>query len=138
VILQSPPLLGERISRILRDECGASPSLTAPLATAEHRFFNEENRDDATLTWDEKTLEASFSDAGFTTSVQTLAQQESRLITERDLNTWFDREKSSWGAFIAAALGDALFLSMKTLLHERTKQGPLLWQWQSVLLKARY
>jgi putative ATPase len=137
VILQSPPLLGERISRILGDECNAPSSLTTQLAAVERSFFIEENSEDSTLTWDEATLEASFRGAGFATSLQVLEQQENRLITERDLNTWFDREKSSWGAFIVAALGDAFFLEMKTMLQERIKQGPLVWKWKSVLLKGR-
>jgi putative ATPase len=38
-LLQSPPRLGERISRILREDCGAGEELAARLAAAEERFF---------------------------------------------------------------------------------------------------
>ncbi|MDR3302869.1 MAG: AAA family ATPase [Treponema sp.] len=137
VILQSPPLLGERISRILRDECDAPASLTTKLAESEYRFFNEAPRADSGLAWDEETLATSFSDVGFATSITTLEQKEDRLVTLRDLNAWFDREQSSWGAFIADALGDECFLEARTMLHERIKQGPLVWQWKSLLLTAK-
>jgi putative ATPase len=39
-LLQSPPRLGERLSRILREDCGAGKELSARFAAAEDLFFN--------------------------------------------------------------------------------------------------
>ncbi|MDR0722399.1 MAG: AAA family ATPase, partial [Treponema sp.] len=65
VILQSPPLLGERISRILRDACaGGDRALGTTLEAAEDAFFT--CRDEAARggsarwTWDGDTLEQVF------------------------------------------------------------------------------
>jgi putative ATPase len=134
VILQSPPALGERISRILRDECGALTGIVAKLEEAENAFFTGQN--DPRLSWDQAALEICFKDAGFNTHLSVLEQKEERLITARDLNTWFDWQKSSWGAFIADILGEECFLEAKTLLGERIKQGPLVWRWKSLLFSA--
>ncbi|MDR1399475.1 MAG: AAA family ATPase [Treponema sp.] len=134
VILQSPPALGERISRILRDECNALAALVAKLEEAESVFFAGQK--DPRLSWDQAMLETCFEDAGFNTHLCVLEQKEERLITVRDLNVWFDWQKSSWGAFIANILGEELFFEAKALLGERIRQGPLIWRWKSLLLSV--
>jgi putative ATPase len=133
-ILQSPPVLGDRISRILGEECGFPQ--VSELAAAEEAFFRAEGGDSERWTWDGAVLERAFRGAGFSASLEVLDQREERLITERDLSGWFDRERSRWGGFIAEALGDEPFLAIKTALTERIKQGPLLWKWKSLLLSA--
>ena len=143
-ILQSPPRLGERISRILREECGASPVLTEKLFAAEEDFFGKTasnspldlSRNSQMLSWDAKTLEKSFTNAGFEVKIAVLDQNEERLVTEKDLSLWFDKEKSSWGAFIAGALGEKDFSEARFLMEDRIKKGPLKWKWKSLLLKA--
>ncbi|MDR3341847.1 MAG: AAA family ATPase [Treponema sp.] len=135
VVLQSPPRLGERISRILREDCEASTAMTAKLAVAEEAFFTAPvNPATERWTWDGETLETCFNDAGFKIQRTIVEQQEARLLTERDLSSWFDKEKSNWGGFIAAAMGDADFFKVRDTLRERLKQGPVLWKWKSLLL----
>jgi putative ATPase len=137
VVLQSPPLLGERISRILRDECGAPLDLVASLDDAERAFFSDNAGSDEAerWTWDGKTLERCFS--GFSLTMRTLSQQEERLLTERDIGLWFDKERSIWGSFIAAALGEDFFIRALSLLAERIRQGPLVWKWSSLLISGK-
>jgi len=137
-ILQSPPRLGERISRILREECAAAPPLPGKLALAEEEFFNGASDADskARWSWDANDLEKSFGKAGFTVTMTTLDQQEDRLITAKDLSLWFDKEKSAWGAFVASALGDKDFEEIRQLLENRVKEGPIRWKWRSLLLKG--
>jgi putative ATPase len=139
IMLQSPPRLGERISRIIGE--GTSSAARAKLEAAEEAFFNPEKT--GTLagawerwTWGGETLETCFHDAGFKTSLTVLDQQEDRLLTERDLGAWFDTGRSSWGAFIAEALGEGNFLELRDALRDRIKQGPLVWKWKSLLLRA--
>jgi putative ATPase len=141
VILQSPPLLGERISRILAEECAGDRALGTKLKAAEEAFFecrNEAARaGSARWTWDGDTLEQAFRDVGFKTSLSLLEQGEERLLTDKDLSLWFTREKSPWGAFIAGALGDEDFERLREALQERIRAGPVQWRWKSLLLSAR-
>jgi putative ATPase len=147
VILQSPPRQGERLSRILTEECGAEPALAARLKEAEEAFFSGDipspeggkGRAKSALnrwTWDGETLEGAFQAAGFRTRLTLLEQGEERLLTERDMNLWFDTERSSWGSFISKSLGEVDFREIRNLLFSRIKEGPVLWKWRSLLLKG--
>jgi putative ATPase len=137
VILTSPPVLGERISRILREECPGDRALAAKLEGAETAFFTGQGAAgdaSARWTWDGETLERCFREAGFSPKLHYLEQKEDRLLTERDLSVWFDAAQSPWGAFIARALGEADFTRLHEALGERIRLGPLVWHWKSLLL----
>ena len=137
VLLQTLPRLGERISRILEDECRAlgpiPEELVQRLREAEQDFFTKQG---GYWTWDGRVLEKIFTQGGLRTVLTVLDQHEERLLTERDLAAWFDRERSTWGGFIVRALGDRDFLTIRDLLSARIKQGPLTWKWKSILLKG--
>ncbi|GHV81521.1 ATPase AAA [Spirochaetia bacterium] len=137
-VLQSPPLLGERLSRIIRDECGSPPDLAEALAGAEAAFYAPETAAAADAAgwwaWDGELLERSFTQAGFHINLAVLDQAEERLLSERDIAAWFDAEHSSWGMRILAALGEPEFLRVRALLRERARQGPVVWKWKSFLL----
>ena len=133
IILQSLPRLGERLSRIIREECGASPEVAGELKAAEEAFFEGGNE-----SWkiDSAAMENCFKELGLTVEAKTLDYEEERLLTNRDLETWFDSERSPWGSFIKASLGEKSFFLVKALLEERTRKGPLSWKWKSLLLKG--
>ncbi|MDR1862438.1 MAG: recombinase RarA, partial [Treponema sp.] len=144
--LQSPPRLGERISRILSEECGAPALTVEKLSQAEEAFFSgsgalkgekgSQTGSSSRWTWDAGVLEESFKKAGFAAELRVLEQKEERLLSARDIALWFDAEHSSWGAFVAEALGEADFLRLRQMLEERIKQGPIEWKWKSLLLRA--
>jgi putative ATPase len=141
VMLQSPPRLGERISRILREACGAPAGTVEKLSTAEEAFFGDGaalkgEKDPSRWTWDSRLLEESFVSAGFGVELSVVEQTEERLLSGRDIALWFDAARSAWGAFVADALGEADFLSLRQVLEERVKQGPVEWKWKSLLLRA--
>ncbi|MDR1099642.1 MAG: AAA family ATPase [Treponema sp.] len=146
VILCSPPLLGERISRILREECGAGEELSVKTEAAETAFFSGVPGKVPAKTaasggpdfhaWDADTLAEAFRGSGFVLEQQRVEQNEERLITGRDLGLWFDREHSRWGAFIGEKLGAGDFSRIQALLRERIQAGPVLWKWKSLLLKG--
>ncbi|MDR1802762.1 MAG: AAA family ATPase [Treponema sp.] len=154
-VLQSPPRFGERISRVLLDECGASASSTSlasptelaslaeKLKQAEEVFFSDLAQPDnlrfenlQSIRWDPEALDKSFLDAGFTVTKETIERQEERLILPKELSLWFDAEKSSWGAFIARAIGEKDFSEIRGLLESRIGEGPVVWKWKSILIKA--
>ncbi|AEF85043.1 ATPase, AAA family [Treponema primitia ZAS-2] len=148
VLLLSPPRLGERISRILKEDPaseGRSVDLIRSLAVAEEAFFNEAAAEGAgRWTWDRETLENSFAarslegstDLDFSITVTVLEQSEERLLTEKDLSLWFDKEKSSWGSYIYKSLGEEAFSELRDMLQTRAAKGPILWKWRSLLLKG--
>jgi putative ATPase len=148
VILCSPPLLGERISRIIREECGAAEELAAELAEGEAAFFSgpQDNVPSGDpppgspavdfQPWDPGILERAFQDGGFRIETQILDQSEERLLTPRDLGLWFDQNHSRWGAFIGKKLGKGGFSQVQALLEARIQSGPIRWKWKSFMLRA--
>jgi putative ATPase len=148
-LLCSPPRLGERISRILSEECEASGEFCEEIRRAEDLFFSaagigggtdtggKSSRRDAGLwTWDADSLKKAFEEGGFTVGFELLEQKEERLITGRDLAAWFDREHSRWGAFISKHLAKDDFSHAGELLRRRIDRGPIVWKWKSILLQA--
>ena len=141
-ILQSPPLLGQRLSKILQDEAPSQGELAQKLERAESAYFSNNSPDlpasSSSLwrNWNAAVLEEAFQLAGFRVSLQALDQREERLLSERDIGGWFDSDRSSWGSAIHASLGDEDFQVLKSILLERIKQGPVVWSWKSLLLSA--
>jgi putative ATPase len=132
VLFFSPPRCGERISRILADEC-ASGDLAAKLEKAEKAFFGG---GEVSGFWDGDVLSAAFEKHGFSVNIQTLDQSEERLITEKDLSAWFNTDQSRWGSFISKTLEKHDFEAIEQALRQRTAKGPIMWLWKSVCFKA--
>jgi hypothetical protein len=141
VLLKTPPVLGERISRILESSGpdkrsgGDAVELLNKLREVEESFFTAADTGSGGWTWTGETLEMAFS-SYFDTAVTLLEAQEERLLTERDLSSWFDTEKSRWGRYIAAALGDG-FNMLQGMMRDRAKEGPVLWRWKSLLVMGK-
>jgi putative ATPase len=137
VILQSLPKLGERISRIIREECKDVSGLAEELTAAEDAFFEGTSESASNWKIDSLTLENCLKKQGFRTEIKTLDFQEERLLTKGDLDGWFDAERSPWGLSISRNLGEKSFQSIRKLLDERISRGPLCWKWKSVLIKCQ-
>ena len=132
VLLSSPPRLGERISRIIAEECG-DKALADSLKQAEEDFFQNTT---GTGIWDERDLSAAFEKSAFSVKLQTIDQKEERLITEKDLAVWFNAGQSRWGSFMAEKLEKDDFRAVEEALRLRINNGPILWRWKSVCLTA--
>ena len=133
IILTSPPSLGERLSRILAKEC-SQKELAAVLEKAEEEFFK--NISGVGL-WDSKELSAAFEKFGFKVDLKVFDQKEERLITERDLGSWFNTEQSRWGSFMSEKLEKSDFRAVEEALRERIVKCPLIWRWKSVCMSAK-
>ena len=134
VLLFPPPRLGERISRILSDECaihgGAERGLASKLKQAEESFFENTA---ITGLYGESELAAAFEELGFTVEQQIIDQKKERLITEKDLSAWFNTEQSRWGSFMAKNLEKDDFQAIEDAMRQRIAQGSILWRWRSIL-----
>jgi putative ATPase len=128
-ILQSPPELGERLSRILMEDRLVSDIVIDRLQEAENAFF----KSSAVPQWSEKTIRNAWDEAGFKTEITVFEQSEERLLTERDIENWFNVETSRWGQFVSGLLSDGSFSKIKLALEQRAKHGPVLWKWKSLL-----
>jgi putative ATPase len=132
VVLCSPPSLGERISRILLEECGVNEHLAVQLRQAEEAFFSRD-LSETPWNWDAAIVSDSFESSGFKLTMVTIDQQEERLIGAKDLDAWFNRENSRWGVFMGKTLDAAVFSQMEDAIRQRIQAGPLLWKWKSLL-----
>jgi hypothetical protein len=138
-VLCSPPRLGERISRILEEALDGE--ITGALKEAEDAFFGRPEETGpgspapAPWSWDTADLENSLRKAGFRVQTTVLERQEERLVTAKDLDNWFNGEKSAWGAFMAEKTGPSLE-KIRLALEECIHKGPLLWKWKCALLKT--
>jgi putative ATPase len=133
ILLYSPPRLGMRISRILADECGKK-DLAVSLEQAEEAFF--QNTTGAGL-WDSGDIENALKKEGFSVNVSIVDQKEERLITEKDIVSWFNTEQSRWGAFMSQKLKKTDFSYVEETIRTRIGKGPLLWKWKSVCITAK-
>jgi len=131
VLLCSPPNLGDRISRILLQECD-SPLLSEKLEKAEELFFKEASHGLIR----EDDIKTAFERQGFTVTMNIIDREEERLITEKDLAVWFNTEESRWGSFMVKNLDKTDFSSIEEALRSRILKGPVLWRYKSICLKV--
>jgi hypothetical protein len=104
---------------------------------AEQAFFSPvEAPADGFQTWDGAVLERAFQGSGFTVQLTPVDQTEERLVTGQEVDRWFDRDRSRWGAFLGEKMGEADFSQVRRLLRERIQEGPLVWKWKSLLLRG--
>ncbi|MCL2184596.1 MAG: AAA family ATPase [Treponema sp.] len=137
ILLSSPVRLGERISRILNEEkLMSDKKTTAKLAKAEEEFFSDTKGSLSLNFWDERDLTSAFEQEGFSAELTIIDQKEERLITEKDLTSWFNTEQSRWGSFMAEKLNESDFKLIEEALRARITAGPILWKWKSVCMKA--
>ena len=131
-LLYSPPALGQRISRIVAKEYG-DRRLAENISKAEDTFFSLPDFQ----SWDAAGLSKSFESQDFKVKIEILEQEEERLVGPKDIDAWFNRENSRWGAFMAQTLNEEDFTETEKILRQRIQAGPLLWKWKSILLLAR-
>jgi putative ATPase len=131
VILCSPPVTGQRISQFIREE---DPSLAERLAKAEDAFFAARKDKISAWNWDASDVSASFESKGFKVTINVLEQKEERLINSKDIQVWFDKANSRWGAFMGKNLDPVDFSRAEEILTQRIQSGPLPWKWKSLLL----
>jgi putative ATPase len=131
VILCSPPMLGQRISKFIMEE---DQSLAEKLAGAEDAFFAPAQDKLSSWNWNASDVSASFESRGFKVTINVLEQKEERLIGPKDIQVWFDKTKSRWGAFMGKNLEPADFSRCEEILNRRVQSGPLPWKWKSLLL----
>jgi len=81
-------------------------------------------------------LETAFQRSGYSIQTKTLDRQEYRLLTNADLNPWFDPERSPWAQALSKGLGEEKMGLLRMLLERKAQRGPILWRWKSVRLYA--
>jgi len=137
ILLNSPPALGMRISRILKETppSAAQPVISA-LEEAEEDFFKGVRGGFSFFnSFTPEELTRAFAAAGCRTDITIIEQREERLLLKKDIDLWFGAG-SSWGRHIRERLGEADAAAVKSLLEERAKRGPVLWSWKAILSRS--
>jgi len=135
VLLCSPPAMGQRVSEIIAGhaaEGGNENSLAEDMRLAEDEFFRTADF----LSWNPQTLSGAFESQSFRTKTSVLDQSELRLVGTKDVDAWFDPEKSRWGVFMKKALGKSAFREAEEIIRAAAAAGPISWKWKSLLLTA--
>jgi len=130
VLLCSPPVTGQRISRFVADE---DKTLAALVESAEDAFFSKQGKT-GPWNWDAACLSDAFASRGFKIDTAVLEQREERLVGPKDINAWFDKKNSRWGVFMGKNLDESAFARTEEILTRRIRAGPLPWKWKSLLL----
>ncbi|AEJ19276.1 AAA family ATPase [Gracilinema caldarium] len=138
-LIANPPKRGQRLANLLEQEAnrleatgyGLEGWLLQRFKEAEAAFW-----DHYIHAWEEEQLEKLLQEAGFSLESRRISRTEERLISETDLRSWFDPEKSSWGKHMAAELGTEAFENMRNLMQNLVKLGPLSWKWEAILIHA--
>jgi hypothetical protein len=118
----------------------------AALAAAEEAFFAggssggadstaDSGGGNAPWAWNGETLKTALEGAGFAVTLTVLDREEERLITEGDLERWFNRA-SAWGAAMENALGREALAALRSRLSEIIRRRPVTWRWKSLLVKG--
>ncbi|MCL2175203.1 MAG: AAA family ATPase [Treponema sp.] len=144
ILLSSPPRLGQRISALLKENSEQlaekseqvkvnKSQLILKLSLAEDDFF--ENTTGVGL-WNEQEITSAFEEQGFSAAVTLIDQQEERMITDKDVTSWFNTGQSRWGSFMAEKLEKSEFEALEEALRTLISRGPVLWKWKSMCLEA--
>jgi putative ATPase len=131
VLLCSPPMMGQRISQFIIDE---DQLLAGKLGKAEDSFFSRRQDKLTAWNWDAADLSASFETQDFKVAINILEQKEERLVGLKDIQAWFDKANSRWGAFMGKNLDPADFSRAEEILNLRIQSGLLPWKWKSLLI----
>ncbi|MCL2208788.1 MAG: AAA family ATPase [Treponema sp.] len=133
ILFFSPVRFGMRLSRIIADVCGKS-ELATVLQRAEEAFFL--NTAGAGL-WDYDVVESVFKNEGFSVNIRIIDQKEERLITKKDISSWFDTKQSRWGSYMSQNLEKSDFLTIEDALSQRIAKGPVFWFWKSICFTVK-
>jgi hypothetical protein len=131
-LLCSPPVMGPRISLVIKEECEGGGVFAEKLQEAESAFFAQPLE----WNWDGANLSNALESQGFKTAISVISQKEERLVGPKDISAWFDKENSRWGAFMWNALSNEDFFQIEKLLRQRVQSKPLPWKWKSLLITA--
>ncbi|GMO60227.1 MAG: AAA family ATPase [Termitinemataceae bacterium] len=124
IFIATPPTGGTNLCSIVADE----------EFTASCELFKAEHAQDL---WGEKEIKKAFDDAGLNTQITAIKQKEDRLLSDININTWFN-EKSAWGTFICKTLGNDHFEKIKQSLFARSKKGPISFVLEKLLVKGTH
>lgn len=135
VLSQRIPSKGQRIWELLYNQIltennrSMFDTILSKMKRCENDFFDD--RENPLFSWNEKTLEDTFTKHGFKVTGASKTITEKRRLTETEINRWFDRENSSYGAAIYSALGGEDMAKIKNLLL--TAKENRLFNWSTTI-----
>ena len=120
IISQKIPCHGQHIGEIVRKQI-LTPESIEPFAAilnkmeeAEQEFFGD--RDNPLFSWDGIFIANTFRKKGFTVKIATQELIEKRRITPAEIEKWFTKDSSAYGAKMSEAVGTADLQKIVNLL----------------------
>ena len=104
--------------------------LLEKLKKAEEVFYSESNENPAIkklFDWNGESFSKAFFEKGFQVSYKEEVFTEERVLTEEEINRWFNKE-TSYGKFIYSELSEEAFENCKTLILELAKYQKFNWK----------
>ena len=135
ILSQKIPVKSQKLSELLLPHFGlASQSrereLLEKLKKAEEMFYSESNENPAIkklFDWNGESFSKAFFEKGFQVSYKEEVFTEERVLTEEEINRWFNKE-TSYGKFIYSELSEEVFENCKTLILELAKYQKFNWK----------
>ena len=130
LISQRIPCKGQRLSEILFKQLKFSfdaqdSALAEKFMKFEDEFFDDKSNE--LFSWDENSIKKEFENNGFSAAVKTEPFLEKRRLSKKEILRWFDKENSSYGKKIAAALTDEGAEKIKNAMLDTVSDRIVTW-----------
>lgn len=117
------PAKGMRLSRLLPE----TDPLRDTIRAAEAKLYGDPKR--SLFAWDEQSLAAALTTAGFSVDWTVETVREPRRIKAQDLDLWLDPAKSPYGETLLAELGPTALDSFRKKLETTVRNGMQSWEY---------
>jgi len=117
------PAKGMRLSRLLPE----TDPLRDTIRAAETKLYGDPKR--SLFAWDEQSLAAALTTAGFSVDWTVETVREPRRIRAQDLDLWLDPAKSPYGETLLAGLGPTALDSFRKKLEITVRNGMQSWEY---------
>ncbi len=132
VISQRIPSNGQRISELVREQILTDSTrdtfevILGKMRQAEEKFFHDD--ENPLFSWNEKTIAESFEKFNFEVKTASKSIEEKRRISEEEIERWFDKKNSAYGAAIFMELGEESLSKIKNLLLANANKKLFKWK----------
>lgn len=125
LLIQKIPALGQRIASLLLKHFPSENQLCMSLENAENEFFQGiQGRDETReiFSWDHTSIQESLRNKGVGFCCEITPFTEERILTNQEIDLWFDSSKSPYGSCISEAVGKESLSRIKNLLYSLTQK----------------
>lgn len=137
IISQKIPKGGQKISSMLLNQLeeklnGDDTKLLEKMFNAENTFFNDNKN--PLFSFDENTIASSFNAQNLNTKIALDSLCESRHLTDKEIEAWFDTQKSSYAKSLLEGLTIEEIEHIKNILERSAKKQYFSWTSSNIFI----